>query len=156
MDSVDVRICVKCIPRLIHIVQYRYTQYNLLSWVEFCSHFTYMWKTWGPPICLDIDAKMLLVRRKVSLNHWPSPEMHIIETERRARARQTSRLHLRWSWAFCTESLAAPPPSSCAGIFRQSMGARNRVGIGLSYRPARLHRLADLIPWNLFLGSLKV
>jgi hypothetical protein len=29
-----------------------------------------------------------------------------------------------------------------AGIFKQAMGARNRVGIGLSYRPARLHRLA--------------
>ncbi len=28
-----------------------------------------------------------------------------------------------------------------AGIFKQSMGARNRGGIGLSYRPARLHRL---------------
>jgi hypothetical protein len=35
-----------------------------------------------------------------------------------------------------------------AGIFKQAMGARNRVGIGLSYRPARLHRLAELIPWN--------
>jgi hypothetical protein len=43
-----------------------------------------------------------------------------------------------------------------AGIFKQSMGARNRVGIGLSYRPDRLHRLAELIPWNRFLGSLKV
>jgi hypothetical protein len=32
-----------------------------------------------------------------------------------------------------------------AGIFKQSMGARNRLGIGLSYRPARLHRLAELI-----------
>ncbi len=29
-----------------------------------------------------------------------------------------------------------------AGIVKQSMGAKNRVGIGLSYRPARLHRLA--------------
>ncbi len=29
-----------------------------------------------------------------------------------------------------------------AGIFKQSMGARNRIGIGLSYRAARLHRLA--------------
>jgi hypothetical protein len=37
-----------------------------------------------------------------------------------------------------------------------TMGARNRVGIGLSYRPARLHRLEELIPWNRFLGSLKV
>jgi hypothetical protein len=37
------------------------------------------------------------------------------------------------------------------------MGARNRVGVGLSYRPAaRLHRLAELIPWNRFLASLKV
>ena len=45
---------------------------------------------------------------------------------------------------------------SCAGIFKQSMVVRNRVGIELSYRPARLHRLAKLIPWNRFLGSLKV
>jgi hypothetical protein len=36
------------------------------------------------------------------------------------------------------------------------MGARNRVGIGLSYRPARLHRLAESIPWNRFLGSIKI
>jgi hypothetical protein len=35
------------------------------------------------------------------------------------------------------------------------MEARNRVGIGFSYQPARLHRLAELIPWNRFLGSLK-
>ncbi len=41
-------------------------------------------------------------------------------------------------------------------IFNQSMGARNRVGIGLSYRPARLHRLAEFIPWNRFLGSINV
>jgi hypothetical protein len=43
-----------------------------------------------------------------------------------------------------------------AGILEQSMGARNRVGIGLSYRPAVLHRLAESIPWNRFLGFLKV
>ncbi len=30
-----------------------------------------------------------------------------------------------------------------AGILEQSMGTRNQVGIGLSYRPARLHRLAE-------------
>jgi hypothetical protein len=34
-----------------------------------------------------------------------------------------------------------------AGIFKQSIGARHRVGIGLSYWPARLLRLAELIPW---------
>jgi hypothetical protein len=44
----------------------------------------------------------------------------------------------------------------CAGNVKQSMGARNRVGIGLSYRPARVHGLAELIPLNRFLGSLKV
>jgi hypothetical protein len=44
----------------------------------------------------------------------------------------------------------------CARIFKQSKGARNRIGTGLSYRPPKLHRLADLIPWNRFLGSLKV
>jgi hypothetical protein len=43
-----------------------------------------------------------------------------------------------------------------AGIFKQSMEARNQGGIGLSYRPARLHRLAEFIPWNRFLGSINV
>jgi len=32
---------------------------------------------------------------------------------------------------------------SCALILEQSMGVRNRVGIGLPYRPTRLHRLAN-------------
>ncbi len=36
------------------------------------------------------------------------------------------------------------------------MGARNRAGIGLSYRPTRLHRLAEFIPWSQFLGSINV
>jgi hypothetical protein len=43
-----------------------------------------------------------------------------------------------------------------AEIFKQSKRARNRVGIGLSYRPARLHRLAEFIPWNRFMGSMNV
>jgi hypothetical protein len=41
-------------------------------------------------------------------------------------------------------------------LFKESMGARNRVGIGLSYQPARLHSLAEFIPWNRFLGSINV
>jgi hypothetical protein len=45
---------------------------------------------------------------------------------------------------------------SSSGIFKQSMRARNRVGTGLSYGRARLHRLAELFPWNRFLGSMKV
>jgi hypothetical protein len=43
--------------------------------------------------------------------------------------------------------------------FKQSMGTRNRVGIGLSYRPDRLHRLVELVSWNQFPGlhkSLKI
>jgi hypothetical protein len=32
------------------------------------------------------------------------------------------------------------------------MGARNRGGIGLSFRPVRLHRRAEMIHWNRFLG----
>jgi hypothetical protein len=43
-----------------------------------------------------------------------------------------------------------------AGIFKKSMGARHRVGIGLLYRPARLHRLAEFIPWNRFRGPIHV
>ncbi len=32
-----------------------------------------------------------------------------------------------------------------AGIFEQAMGAWNRAGNGLSYRPARIHRLKESI-----------
>jgi hypothetical protein len=39
-----------------------------------------------------------------------------------------------------------------ARICKQSIGARNRVGIGLPYRPARL----ELVPWNRLLDYLKV
>ncbi len=46
--------------------------------------------------------------------------------------------------------------STWAGIFKESMGAGNRGGIGLSYRPARLHRLAEFIPWYRFLASINV
>jgi hypothetical protein len=47
--------------------------------------------------------------------------------------------------------------ATSAGVLEQSMGARNREGMGLSYRPpARQHRLAESDPWNRFLGSLKV
>jgi hypothetical protein len=40
------------------------------------------------------------------------------------------------------------PQINKAGIFKKSMEARNWGGIGLSYRPARLHRLAEFITWN--------
>ncbi len=55
-------------------------------------------------------------------------------------------------FTLCKDSGSA----SSAGTFKQSMGARNRVGIGLSYWPARLHSLAELVLWNRLLGSLKV
>jgi hypothetical protein len=50
----------------------------------------------------------------------------------------------------------SPAYVACAGILEQSMGAGNRVGTGLSYRPDWLHRHAESIPWNRFLGSFKV
>jgi hypothetical protein len=45
---------------------------------------------------------------------------------------------------------------SRAGIFKKSMGARHRGGIGFSYRPARLHRLVEFIPWNPFRGPINI
>jgi hypothetical protein len=41
---------------------------------------------------------------------------------------------------------------SCAEILNNLWG----LGTGLLYRPARLHSLQELIPWNRFLGSFKV
>ncbi len=69
-----------------------------------------------------------------------------------------------WAWIFKLlkspriDSYEPMPPGcvACAGIFEQSMRARNRVRIVLSYRPARLHRQGELVPYNRFSGSFKV
>jgi hypothetical protein len=57
----------------------------------------------------------------------------------------------RYNYPICR---TGPPGSLKVYKFVQSMGARNRVGIGLSYRPARLHRLVESIPGPL--KSLKI
>jgi hypothetical protein len=40
-------------------------------------------------------------------------------------------------------------------VLNNLWGARSQVGIGLLYRPARLHGLVEFVPWNRILGSLK-
>jgi hypothetical protein len=42
--------------------------------------------------------------------------------------------------------------------FSNSLWARNRIGTGLSYQPARLHSLAESVSWNWnrFMGSFKI
>ncbi len=61
--------------------------------------------------------------------------------------------------ALCTDNLRKNPTQDSTvsedagieprvGILEQSMGARNRVGIGLSYRSASLRSLTKLIPWK--------
>jgi hypothetical protein len=54
--------------------------------------------------------------------------------------------------SFCTGGISYP--QNTAGIFKKSMGARHRGGIGFSYRPARLHRVAEFIPWHQFRGPI--
>ena len=57
-----------------------------------------------------------------------------------------------FSGFYCV-SCSSSVPDPRLLIRKQSMGARNRVGIGLSFWPARLHCLAELVPCNRFLGS---
>jgi hypothetical protein len=47
------------------------------------------------------------------------------------------------------------PRNNSAGILEQSMGARIREGIGLSYHPPG-YMAVGTIPWIQFLGFLKV
>ena len=44
---------------------------------------------------------------------------------------------------------------NCAGIFKQPIGARNRVGTGLSYRPVRATRPTVIGSLESILGLLK-
>ncbi len=64
---------------------------------------------------------------------------------------------LNLSWAMTRWfTLVIKMTTAGAGIFKKSMGARHRGGIGFSYRPARLHRLAEFIPWNQFRGPIDI
>ncbi len=90
----------------------------------------------------------------MSLNYWrrlsarrrmwcPMNDFITVEGDPEEGERILSRLRGVW--------LRPAPPEKTAfrgisvGILTQFMGARNRVGIGLSCRPARLHRLAESI-----------
>jgi hypothetical protein len=61
-------------------------------------------------------------------------------------------------WGRIWKLVRSPGIDSYAGILEQFTGDRNGVGISiwLSYRTSRLHGLAESIPWNWFLESLKV
>ncbi len=80
---------------------YVYTELYLIL-RRLYGHFTYICEkpcTWGhlswgwPPtlqshlgfVYRSIDGKMVLVSRKLSLIHWQSTEIHVMDTERRAR-----------------------------------------------------------------------
>jgi hypothetical protein len=58
---------------------------------------------------------------------------------------------------FLSFYITAKGTALCAGIFKQSVGAWNRIGIGL-YRPARPTGTyaGGIDSWNRFLASLKV
>jgi hypothetical protein len=54
------------------------------------------------------------------------------------------------------KKLSSGPRAELSWNFLTIHRARYRVGIGLSYRTARLHKQAESVPWIGFLGSLKV
>ncbi len=45
---------------------------------------------------------------------------------------------------------------ACAGILNNLWGLETELEQGCRTGPARLYSLAELVPWNRFLGSLKV
>jgi hypothetical protein len=59
---------------------------------------------------------------------------------------QRWRFRVYKNWVVLCKDSTKEKKKTCAGILEQSMGAKNRVGIGLLYRPAWLHRLAESIP----------
>jgi hypothetical protein len=97
-------------------------------------------------------------------NRWGKPEVYTVERRRKASVMPIFNMWTgnRWKGRFNSPSPTSLSNIKCekmvpsAGILEQPIGARNRVEIGLSYRPARLQRLAESIPCSRFLGSLKV
>jgi hypothetical protein len=66
--------------------------------------------------------------------------------------------HIKFRTCSALTPMWTPPMNdiAAAGIFKKSMGARYWGGIGFSYRPARLHRLAEYIPWHQFRGPINI
>ncbi len=75
---------------------------------------------------------------------------------------QLLKVFINCSEKYCTATIHSPHMLWVAYNFSKKVSLSihrkivKRVGKGLSYGPARLHRLAELIPWNRFSGSLKV
>jgi hypothetical protein len=76
-----------------------------------------------PPVNLHVRLQVVLVGKAHLAQVTLEPLL--------AAVYQLSRHHCTVTYFFQFEN--------CAGISEQSVGARNRVGIGFSYRPARLH-----------------
>jgi hypothetical protein len=57
---------------------------------------------------------------------------------------------------FVQLSTTRPKNETVLEFLNNLWGLGTEKGIGLSYRPARPRRLAELVPWNRFLGPLKV
>jgi hypothetical protein len=98
--------------------------------------------TWGWPEVLSMAPIVLI------LNRWIWPELFSLPFH--VSLVKTFEWEAAYFWTIAVTNLI------WAGIFKKSMGARHRVGIGLLYRPAMLHRLAELMSWHRFLGSTKV
>ncbi len=93
-------------------------------------------------ICLGEQPVLCFCRAPISTNRTVKTRELYLLCLKIGCGRRTSK-RFRW-WP-----TGISPRINCAGILEQSMGARNRVGIGLSYRPARLRRLAEAIPERL-------
>jgi hypothetical protein len=85
-------------------------------------------------------------RTKNLVGKEPSFESSLLYLIKFSFSEQESTLH----------SLPTEPAETELEFLNNLWGARNRVGIGISYRPARLHRLAEYVPWNRFLDSINV
>ncbi len=94
----------------------------------------------------EVDLPLL------GLHRTPHPHLRLLSSPLRLRPRMVKIVPYQSLWQRKRLYL----DDYRAGIFKESMGTRNRGGIGLPYRPARLHRLAEFIPWNRFLGSINV
>ncbi len=129
-------------PDLIHVF-YWYCMHGKYYWIAKVDYWEHCWNFWTIYVAV-VPARQATGYMLAESIPWN-------------RFLDTIKVLKYWTW--CTGwqiSVQARSSQISAGIFKQSIGARNRVGTGLSYRPASLHRLAESIPWNPFLGSIKV
>jgi hypothetical protein len=151
-----------CISFVLKHTPHNTNQHGRLAAVRARAYPCHLWTWLYSCLMCSICIQTYAMWHKSAVTGWgqcsrvPMPSLDVTFLEQNViSVTGTQALYGLWGSAW-RHSMDSHQNRHRAGILKESMGARNRGGIGLSYRPARRNSLAEFIPWNRFPGSINV